>query len=68
MSRPETRCPFCDSDEVELVSAWGGQLITSQFHCGHCNTYFDAVRPDFASSGGEEGPIGRESDADRPNP
>jgi transcription elongation factor Elf1 len=38
------RCPFCDSADVELVSAWGGQLITSQLRCGHCNTYFEALR------------------------
>ncbi|MGA2927828.1 MAG: hypothetical protein ABSG43_17895 [Solirubrobacteraceae bacterium] len=41
-------CPFCDSREVELVSAWGGQLITSQLRCRSCNTHFEAVREDFA--------------------
>jgi hypothetical protein len=46
----ETICPFCDSREVELVSAWGGQLITSQLRCGRCNSYFEAVRADFAPS------------------
>ncbi|MBV8990572.1 MAG: hypothetical protein JO372_18640 [Solirubrobacterales bacterium] len=68
MSHPDCRCPFCDSDEVELVSAWGGQLITSQFRCGHCNTHFEAVRRDFAASAGEEGPLGWAYDAGRPNP
>ena len=40
-------CPFCDSADVELVSPFAGQIITSQFHCRACNTYFEAVRDDF---------------------
>jgi len=42
------RCPFCDSPEVEQVSAWGGQLMTSQMRCRACNSHFEAVREDFA--------------------
>ncbi|MEA2169771.1 MAG: hypothetical protein QOF76_3071 [Solirubrobacteraceae bacterium] len=42
-------CPFCDSPEVEKVSQWGGQMITSQHRCTACNTYFEAIRDDFAS-------------------
>jgi hypothetical protein len=26
-------CPFCDSAAVELVSPWGGQIITAQWRC-----------------------------------
>ena len=40
-------CPFCNSGEVELVSPFAGQIITSQFRCRGCNTYFEAVREDF---------------------
>jgi transposase-like protein len=40
-------CPFCDSPEVEVVSAWGGQLITSQMRCRACNTHFEALRETF---------------------
>jgi hypothetical protein len=40
-------CPFCDSPEVEIVSAWAGQLITSQLRCRACNTHFEALRRDF---------------------
>jgi hypothetical protein len=43
------RCPFCDSAEVELISAWGGQLIMSQLRCRSCNTHFEALREDFAA-------------------
>ena len=42
-------CPFCGSPEVELVSLWGGQLITSQVRCRSCNTHFEALREDFAA-------------------
>ncbi len=50
MSPVDVSCPFCDSREVELVSAWGGQLITSQLRCRSCNTHFEAVRDVFESS------------------
>ena len=43
-------CPFCGSSEIELVSPWGGQLITSQHRCRACNTHFEAVRDDFDPS------------------
>ncbi|MGZ4274449.1 MAG: PaaD-like zinc ribbon domain-containing protein, partial [Solirubrobacteraceae bacterium] len=46
-------CPFCDSPEVEVVSAWGGQLITRQLRCRSCNTYFEALRREFDSPGDE---------------
>ena len=42
-------CPFCDSADVEEVSQWGGQIITRQVRCRACNTYFEAVRDDFAN-------------------
>jgi transposase-like protein len=45
MSAPA--CPFCGSSEVEFVSPFAGQIITSQFRCRACNTYFEAVREDF---------------------
>jgi transcription elongation factor Elf1 len=48
-------CPFCGSDRLELVSAWGGQLITSLVRCRCCNTHFEALRDAFAQpAGGEE--------------
>ncbi len=38
-------CPNCDSaDSVVLVSAFGGQIITAQWHCDACRTHFEAVR------------------------
>ena len=40
-------CPFCDSADVERVAQWGGQIITAQWRCEACNSYFEAVRDDF---------------------
>jgi hypothetical protein len=40
-------CPYCGSAEIELVSPWGGQIITSQVRCLSCNTYFETIRDDF---------------------
>lgn len=42
-------CPFCDSPDVEEVSAWGGQLITRQLRCRACASYFEAIRDDPAA-------------------
>jgi 1,2-phenylacetyl-CoA epoxidase catalytic subunit len=44
-------CPFCESDNVLAVMQWGGQIITSQWHCEDCNSYFEAVRPEFEDDG-----------------
>ncbi|MGZ4195497.1 MAG: PaaD-like zinc ribbon domain-containing protein [Solirubrobacteraceae bacterium] len=55
MSATELACPFCESRNIELVSAWGGQLITSQMRCRDCNTYFEALRDHlWTSSSGED--------------
>lgn len=61
------RCPFCDSSEVELVSAWGGQLITSQVRCRRCSTYFEALRSDFEETiaTGPRGPADPMAETDR---
>lgn len=40
-------CPFCGSEDVEVVAPWGGQIITSQVRCWACNTYFEAIREEF---------------------
>lgn len=40
-------CPFCERAGAELVSAFASQIITSQWHCGACGSYFEAVREAF---------------------
>jgi hypothetical protein len=49
-------CPFCDSGDVERVARWGGQIITAQWRCQACNSYFEAVREDFDEVAGGDGP------------
>jgi hypothetical protein len=45
-------CPFCESADVEEVSAWGGQIITRQMRCRACASYFEAIRDDFVTPAG----------------
>jgi 1,2-phenylacetyl-CoA epoxidase catalytic subunit len=41
----EPTCPECGRiDSVTLVSSFGGQIITAQWHCEACRTHFEAVR------------------------
>jgi transposase-like protein len=40
-------CPFCDAAEVERVGQWGGQIVTSQWRCARCGSYFEALREEF---------------------
>jgi ring-1,2-phenylacetyl-CoA epoxidase subunit PaaC len=44
-------CPNCGrAERVTLVSAFGGQIITAQWHCEGCRTHFEAVRDDFGTA------------------
>jgi transposase-like protein len=47
------RCPFCDSADTERVGQWGGQIITAQWRCRACSTYFEALREDYRSDSSE---------------
>jgi hypothetical protein len=47
MSSPPS-CPFCGAGAAKRVGQWGGQIITSQWRCTSCNSYFEAVRDDFS--------------------
>lgn len=48
MSAAIPACPFCDAVEsAEQVAQWGGQIITSQWRCRQCGSYFEALRPEF---------------------
>jgi len=37
-------CPFCGAEATERVGLWGGQMITAQWRCHACASYFEAVR------------------------
>jgi transposase-like protein len=47
MDAMKPACPFCGAGAVEQVAQWGGQIITSQWRCTACGSYFEAVREDF---------------------
>ena len=53
--RAALACPFCGAADVERVGQWGGQMITAQWRCRGCGSYFEAVREDFD----DPGPAGR---------
>jgi transposase-like protein len=46
----EPDCPFCGASVVTRVGLWGGQIITSQWQCLSCQSYFEAVRGEFDES------------------
>ncbi|MHB8691523.1 MAG: PaaD-like zinc ribbon domain-containing protein [Solirubrobacteraceae bacterium] len=63
MSTESDLCPFCGAEEIELVSPWGGQLITSLVRCRACNTHFESIRDAFDAParhppGADSPPIG----------
>jgi transposase-like protein len=37
-------CPFCGSDETELMSLFGSSPLTSQYYCRGCRTAFEQVK------------------------
>ena len=48
VTKPSPPCPFCgEREHVRLLSAIGGQLITAQWYCEACNTYYEALRQEF---------------------
>lgn len=44
---PEHRapeCPFCGSDQTELMSLFGSSPLTSQYYCRGCRSAFEQVK------------------------
>ena len=39
-------CPFCASEDTEIVSLFGSQHLVSQLRCRSCRSYFEALRDD----------------------
>ena len=37
-------CPFCESENTEVFSSFGGQASTCQYYCNDCRTVFEAMR------------------------
>jgi transposase-like protein len=42
------RCPFCEASDTQLISLFGSQLLTSQYRCHACGSYFEGVRKEPA--------------------
>ena len=47
LSEPIDELLRSGAERIELVSPWGGQIITSQLRCKSCGTYFEGVREEF---------------------
>jgi transposase-like protein len=47
---PAPACPFCEAADTERVGLWGGQMITSQWRCRACGSYFEAVREELGEA------------------
>lgn len=43
-------CPFCSAADCERVSQFGGQIITAQWRCRACGSYFEALREEFGDA------------------
>ncbi|HLO35296.1 MAG TPA: hypothetical protein VK194_04410, partial [Candidatus Deferrimicrobium sp.] len=41
----DVRCPFCESAEVAMDSAFGPALCRSLFYCRACRQPFEAFKP-----------------------
>jgi DNA-directed RNA polymerase subunit RPC12/RpoP len=39
-------CPYCNSNETELFSLFGQQLLTLQYYCNTCHTPFEYIKDD----------------------
>jgi hypothetical protein len=58
-------CPFCASGDVERVGQWGGQMITAQWRCCACGSYFEAIRAEFDDDQAAERFAARASPSER---
>ena len=50
-------CPFCDAADAERVGQWGGQIITAQWRCRDCRSYFEAIRDAFDDAPAPKPPV-----------
>jgi transcription elongation factor Elf1 len=37
-------CPFCGSEDAEVISLFGSQVMTLQCKCRACGTFFEASK------------------------
>jgi len=41
---PAPRCPFCESEDAEVISLFGTQVMTMQVRCRACGSYYEASK------------------------
>jgi len=39
-------CPYCGSNNTEIFSLFGQQLLTTQYYCNTCRTPFEYIKDD----------------------
>lgn len=44
-SLKDVKCPFCDSDDTQLKSAFGSTLCRAIHYCNHCKQAFEQFKP-----------------------
>ncbi|HEX6509243.1 MAG TPA: hypothetical protein VF221_16570 [Chloroflexota bacterium] len=59
--RARIRCPYCGSEDTELFSLFGQQLLTVQYYCRSCLTPFERVRGPDVIADAEENVLNRPS-------
>lgn len=42
----DVTCPYCGSQDTELFSLFGQQLLTVEYYCNSCHTPFEHVKDD----------------------
>ncbi len=49
-------CVHCGSTVVTRIALFGSQLMTSQYRCEQCRTYFEHIRWDDEDQGADADP------------
>jgi len=42
--RGKARCPFCRSNDTQVISLFGSQVMTMQCKCHACGSFFEASK------------------------
>ena len=44
MVKKKVHCPFCDSEDVSLMSLFGTAQLVRQFYCNSCRSAFEFIK------------------------
>jgi uncharacterized Zn finger protein len=42
--RSAPRCPHCGATEADVISLFGTQAMTLQYHCRGCGDFYEALK------------------------